>query len=163
MPDSGKTTCAKALARGGLVRLSVDDQMTALHGRIGKEHAEYEHLAVQAPVIEAVRRQLVSPLREGRSAVLDHGLGTRAARDDYKQLVADNGARWRLSTSRLIATSCCGDRRRRAGPSARRTPQAREAVRHRPASLRGRRRPAEGASCCSQALESASVKSLCDS
>ncbi|WP_406112621.1 AAA family ATPase [Streptomyces sp. NBC_01014] len=96
MPGSGKTTFAKALARGGVVRLSVDDQMTARHGRIGKDHPEREHLALQAPVIEDVRRQLVALLREGRSVVLDHGLGTRAVRDDYKQLVTEHGARWRL-------------------------------------------------------------------
>lgn len=96
LPGSGKTTFAKTLARGGVVRLSVDDQMTARHGRIGKDHAEHEHLSLQAPVIEDVQRQLVALLREGRSVVLDHGLGTRAVRDDYKQLVTDHGARWRL-------------------------------------------------------------------
>ncbi|WP_326737559.1 AAA family ATPase [Streptomyces sp. NBC_01022] len=46
MPGSGKTTFAKALVRVGVVRLSVDDQMTARHGRIGKDHAEHEHLAL---------------------------------------------------------------------------------------------------------------------
>lgn len=96
MPGSGKTTFAKALARGGVVRLSVDDEMTARHGRIGKDYAEHEHLALQAPVIEDVRRQLVEILGEGRSVVLDHGLGTRSARDDYKQIVTEHGAQWRL-------------------------------------------------------------------
>ncbi|MFI9585105.1 AAA family ATPase [Streptomyces sp. NPDC052236] len=96
MPGSGKTTFAKALERGGVIRLSVDDEMTARHGRMGKDHAERDHLTLQKPVIEDVRRQLAEHLRDGRSVVLDHGLGTRAVRDDYKQLVTEHGARWRL-------------------------------------------------------------------
>ncbi|MER8089875.1 hypothetical protein ACIO6T_34465 [Streptomyces sp. NPDC087532] len=67
----------------------MDDQTTARHGRIGKGHAEYEHLALEAPVIEDVRRQLVARLREGRSAVLDRGPGTHAVRDDYKELATE--------------------------------------------------------------------------
>ncbi|WP_326667851.1 AAA family ATPase [Streptomyces sp. NBC_01257] len=96
LPGSGKTTFATALARGAVVRLSVDDRMTALHGRIGKDHAASDHLALQAPVIEDVRRQFAALLGEGRSVVLDHGLGTRAVRDDYKGLVTECGGRWRL-------------------------------------------------------------------
>ncbi|AHH99197.1 hypothetical protein GCM10010174_49570 [Kutzneria viridogrisea] len=97
LPGSGKTTFAKALeAAGGVVRLSVDEEMTARHGRLGKDHAEHEHLALQAPVIQEVRRRLVELVREGHSVVLDHGLGTRASRDDYKQLVTEHGAEWRL-------------------------------------------------------------------
>ncbi|MFB7078107.1 AAA family ATPase [Streptomyces sp. NPDC056308] len=74
----------------------MDDQTTARHGRIGKDHVEYEHLALQAPVIEDVRRQLVTRLQEGCSAVLDRGLGTHAVRNDYRQLATEYGARWRL-------------------------------------------------------------------
>ena len=47
-------------------------------------------------MIEDVRRQLVQFLGEGRSVVLDHGLGTRAVREDYKQLVTEHGGTWRL-------------------------------------------------------------------
>ncbi|WP_443034987.1 AAA family ATPase [Streptomyces sp. BE133] len=109
MPGSGKTTFAKALARGGVVRLSVDDQMTARHGRIGKDHAEHEHLALQAPVIEDVRRQLVALLREGRSVVLDHGLAparSGTSTSSWSRSMAPGGG---SSTSRLITMSCCGD------------------------------------------------------
>ncbi|MEU1630857.1 AAA family ATPase [Streptomyces sp. NPDC020096] len=70
--------------------------MTARHGRLGKDHAEHEHLALQAPVIQDIRRRLVQLVREGRSVVLNHGLGTRATRDDYKRLVTEHGATWRL-------------------------------------------------------------------
>jgi predicted kinase len=96
MPGSGKTTFAKVLEQAGIIRISVDDQMTARHGRIGKDYAEHEHLSLQAPVLEDVRRQLVELLRAGRSVVLDHGLGTRVDREDYKQLIIDCGAAWRL-------------------------------------------------------------------
>lgn len=97
LPGSGKTTFAKALeAAGGVTRLSVDDEMTARHGRIGKDHPAHEHLALQEPVIEDVRRRLVELVREGRSVVLDHGLGTRTVREDYKRLSVEHGATWRL-------------------------------------------------------------------
>lgn len=96
LPGAGKTTYARMLERDGTVRLSVDDQMTALHGLLGRDYDEHEHFALQAPVVEDVRRQLVELLQAGRSVVLDHGLGRRAERDDYKRLVADHGARWRL-------------------------------------------------------------------
>jgi predicted kinase len=101
LPGTGKTTFALALEQQGVTRLSVDDQMTKLHGRIGKDHAEHEHLTLQAPVIESVRRQLIELVRAGHSVVLDHGLGRRAERDDYKQLVTDHGGTWRLVTFQL--------------------------------------------------------------
>ena len=101
LPGAGKTTFALALEQQGVIRLSVDDQMTALHGRIGKDHAEHEHLTLQAPVIEGVRRQLIELVRAGHSVVLDHGLGRRAERDDYKRLVTEHGGRWRLVTFQL--------------------------------------------------------------
>jgi predicted kinase len=96
LPGSGKTTYAKALAAKGIVRLSVDEQLIARHGRLGKDYPEAEHLALLGPIVDEVRQQLVELVRAGQSVVLDHGLGRRAERDDYKRLVTENGGSWRL-------------------------------------------------------------------
>lgn len=101
LPGTGKTTFARALEQQGVIRLSVDDQLTAMHGRIGKDHSEDEHLSLRAPVIENVRQQLVRLIQAGHSVVLDHGLGRRVDRDEYKQLVTDHGGVWRLVTFQL--------------------------------------------------------------
>ncbi|WP_144122936.1 AAA family ATPase [Catellatospora sichuanensis] len=101
LPGTGKTTFALTLEKAGVVRLSVDDRMTALHGRIGKDYAEHEHLTLLAPVVESVRRQLIELVQAGHSVVLDHGLGRRAQREELKQLVTEHGGTWRLVTFQL--------------------------------------------------------------
>jgi predicted kinase len=42
---------------------------------------------------------------QGRSFVLDHGLGQRAERDAFKRLTEQHGARWRLHVFRAIVRS----------------------------------------------------------
>ncbi|MGC4804533.1 AAA family ATPase [Micromonospora sp. DT233] len=96
LPGSGKSTYARALEREGVLRLSVDEQLIARHGRLGKDYPEGRHLELLGPVVEAVRGQLVAAVSSGRSIVLDHGLGQRREREEYKQLVTDLGATWRL-------------------------------------------------------------------
>lgn len=94
LPGSGKTTYAKALP--DVVRLSVDERLIARYGRLGKDYPESDHLSFLRTVTDEVQRELVEFVRNGRSVVLDHGLGTRAERDAYKRLVTDHGGRWRL-------------------------------------------------------------------
>ncbi|WP_446217768.1 Stf0 family sulfotransferase [Micromonospora sp. IBHARD004] len=96
LPGSGKSTYAEALESTGVVRLSVDDAVQARHGRLGKDYPADRHMSLLGPVVEDVRRQLVDLVRTGRSVVLDHGLGQRRERDEYKQLVESLGAEWRL-------------------------------------------------------------------
>ncbi|MBW4719748.1 AAA family ATPase [Saccharothrix obliqua] len=96
LPGAGKTTYAKALARQGVVRLAVDERVVARHGRLGRDYPESAHLALLGPVLAEVRRELVEHVRAGRSVVLDHGLGQRAERDEYKRLVTGAGGTWRL-------------------------------------------------------------------
>ncbi|MEU7919827.1 AAA family ATPase [Micromonospora zamorensis] len=96
LPGSGKSTYARALELTGVVRLSVDDVLQARHGRLGKDYPADRHVSLLGPAVEDVRRQLIELIRSGRSVVLDHGLGQRRERDDYKQLVESLGADWRL-------------------------------------------------------------------
>jgi predicted kinase len=96
LPGSGKTTYAKALQRKGVVRLSVDEQVIARHGRLGKDYPAAEHLALLGAITDEVQQQLAALIQDGQSVVLDHGLGSRADRDAYKRLVTQHGGRWRL-------------------------------------------------------------------
>ncbi len=96
LPGSGKSTYARALERTGVVRLSVDDELRARHGRLGKDYPAERHMSLLGPVVSDVRQQLVDLVRRGHSVVLDHGLGQRSERDEYKHLVTTLGAEWRL-------------------------------------------------------------------
>ncbi|MGX4734864.1 AAA family ATPase [Kitasatospora griseola] len=96
LPGAGRTTFARELEREGVVRLSVDERVVARYGRLGVDCPEPEHLALLESVVGEVRAELVEVVGAGRSVVLDHGLGTRAERDEYKRLVVRLGARWRL-------------------------------------------------------------------
>lgn len=96
LPGSGKTTYAKALQRRGVVRLSVDELVIARYGRLGKDYPEADHLGLLRTVTDDVRRHLAELVRDGRSVVLDHGLGTKAERDACKDLVTRHGGSWRL-------------------------------------------------------------------
>ena len=63
LPGSGKTTYAKALQWPGVVGLSVDAQLIARHGRIGKDYPESAHLALLRPIVEEVPVERAELLR----------------------------------------------------------------------------------------------------
>jgi predicted kinase len=97
LTGSGKTTYVKrVLEPAGAVRLSVDEEVFARHGRYGVDYPEYEYFEREAPVVAEVRDRLVGLVAEGRDVVLDHGLWRRADRDAWKKLVETVGGRWRL-------------------------------------------------------------------
>ncbi|GLY14674.1 hypothetical protein Kisp01_16890 [Kineosporia sp. NBRC 101677] len=96
LPGSGKSTYARGLERTGVTRLCVDELVQAQHGRPGKDYPGHEQPAREAPILAEVRRQLARLVLAGQSVVLDHGLGLRSDRDDYKKLVTESGGQWRL-------------------------------------------------------------------
>lgn len=96
LPGSGKTTAARRLEIAGVVRLSVDDEMRARHGRLGEDYPACEHLALLPAVVSLIRGRVAAEVAAGRSVVLDHGLGRRAERDEWKSFVESLGAEWRL-------------------------------------------------------------------
>jgi predicted kinase len=96
MTGSGKTTIAKVLETAGVVRLSVDEEVFARHGRYGTDYPEHEYFARERPVVDEIRQRMVELVRAGRSVVLDYGLWRRSEREDYKRLVERAGGRWRL-------------------------------------------------------------------
>jgi predicted kinase len=96
LTGSGKTTYAKRLEAGGAVRLSVDEEVYARHGRYGVDYPMDEYVERERPVVEELRRRLVELVESGRDVVLDYGLWRRSDRDAYKRLVEAHGGRWRL-------------------------------------------------------------------
>lgn len=70
--------------------------MIARHGRIGVGHRVGDHVGLLGPVLADIRLQLTALLGSGSSVVLDHGLGSRAERDDWKAEVERAGGKWRL-------------------------------------------------------------------
>jgi len=96
LTGSGKTTFAKALEAAGVVRLSVDEEVFAGHGRYGIDYPHHEYRARERPVVEDIRRRLIDLVHAGRCVVLDYGLWLRSEREDYKRLVQEAGGRRRL-------------------------------------------------------------------
>jgi predicted kinase len=96
LTGSGKTTFAKTLEAAGVVRLSVDEEVFARHGRYRIDYPEHEYPARERPVVEQIRQRMVELIQAGRSVVLDYGLWRCSERQDYKRLVERAGGRWRL-------------------------------------------------------------------
>jgi predicted kinase len=96
LPGSGKTTHARGLERMAVARVSVDERMIALHGRLGVDYGIEDHDALLGPVVEWAKTQILETLNRGESVALDHGLGTRIEREGFKQLAASANANWSL-------------------------------------------------------------------
>ncbi|GCB51580.1 ATP-binding protein [Streptomyces sp. NL15-2K] len=97
LTGSGKTTYARRrLESAGAARLSVDERVHARHGRYGVDYPERDYFALETPVVAEVREELVERVATGQDVVLDHGLWTRAARDEWKKLVEEAGGSPRL-------------------------------------------------------------------
>jgi len=114
-PGSGKTTYAKALEAGGVVRLAVAEETQARHGAPGVDYPASEHDDRQQVVLAELSQLLVAHVLAGRDVVLDHGLGHRTERDFYKQLVEDNGGQWFLINFTLDHSELIRQLERRIG------------------------------------------------
>ena len=110
LTGSGKTTFAKQLEARGIVRLSVDEEVFARHGRYGIDYHESEYHEKESPVVADVYRRLQGLVAAGRDVVLDAGLWRRADRDEVKKLVEAAGGAWRLVYFDVgrAGPSCCG-------------------------------------------------------
>ncbi|WP_258038753.1 ATP-binding protein [Streptomyces sp. SM12] len=92
LPGAGKSTLARALAEGGLVRLCPDDLMLQRHGVRGRDFARDQYLLLEQGVLADVASALQTHLAAGRDVVLDHGLWARADRDAWRGITTDAGA-----------------------------------------------------------------------
>jgi predicted kinase len=93
---AGKTTYAQALVDRGYVRLSIDEEIWRRFGRDAAEFDPDEYEGYKVVARQQLRQELVRLIRAGRSVVLDESFWNRAARDDYKALIAGHGGRWEL-------------------------------------------------------------------
>ncbi|MET7533505.1 AAA family ATPase [Streptomyces goshikiensis] len=87
LPGSGKTYLAEALAGAGLVRLCTDEEMHRRYGIYGVDYPRGTFTARERPVLEEIRSRVGALLGSGHDVVLDHGLWTRAEREDWRQTV----------------------------------------------------------------------------
>jgi predicted kinase len=121
LTGSGKTTYAKRLEAAGAVRLSVDEEVHARHGRYGVDYPMSEYFDRERPVVEELPRRLVELVESGHDVVLDYGLWRRSDRDAYKRLVEAHGGRWRLLYFKVdpqVLRQRLADRNRRADANA---------------------------------------------
>lgn len=94
---SGKTTFAQRLEQQmDFVRLSIDEEIWATHGRYGMDYPieMYEQLKVEAEI--NLRNELVHLLNEKRNVVIDFSFWQRKRRNEYKKLIEDGGGEWKL-------------------------------------------------------------------
>ena len=121
LTGSGKTTYAKQLEAAGAVRLSVDEEVFARHGRYGVDYPASQYFDLERPVVEELRRRLVALIESGHDVALDHGLWRRRDRDAYKRLIETHGGTWRLlylKADRDLLLQRLADRRVRADANA---------------------------------------------
>jgi predicted kinase len=121
LTGSGKTTYAKRLEAAGAVRLTVDEEVHARHGRYGVDYPASEYFDRERPVVEELRRRLVELVESGRDVVYDHGMWRRSDREAYKRLVEEHGGRWRLlylKVDREVLLQRLADRNRRGDANA---------------------------------------------
>lgn len=93
---SGKTTFAQRLEKRGFVRLSIDEEIWATHGRYGIDYPieRYEQLKVEAEM--KLRNELVVLLEAKRDVVIDFSFWQRKRRNEYKELIERAGGEWKL-------------------------------------------------------------------
>jgi predicted kinase len=121
LTGSGKTTYARRLEAEGAVRLSVDEEVYARHGRYGVDYPMSEYFDRERPVLEDLPRRLVELVESGHDVVLDYGLWRRSDREAYKRLVEAHGGRWRLLYFKVdpeVLRQRLADRNRRADANA---------------------------------------------
>lgn len=83
---SGKSTVARRLEAGGMVRLSYDQEAWN-RGLLVMPLPQATHEEIE----RHLRRRLIQLLEHGRDVVLDFSFWSRAMRDDWRRLVAEYG------------------------------------------------------------------------
>lgn len=90
---AGKTVYAKHLEADGYVRLSIDEEVWRRFGRYGIDYEPDEYARHSAAAEEALERQLLHLVAEGRDVVVDFSFWQRADRLRYQGLVLAAGGR----------------------------------------------------------------------
>lgn len=93
---SGKTTFSQQLEKQGFVRLSIDEEIWATHGRYGFDFSMEKIEEYKKEAERKLRDLLVKLIRDKEQVVIDFSFWQRAKRDQYKQLIEDSGRKWKL-------------------------------------------------------------------
>ncbi|KZZ83512.1 AAA family ATPase [Bacillus sp. SJS] len=93
---SGKTTFAQQLEKEGFTRLSIDEEIWAVHGRFGIDYREEEYEKFKEEAETKLQKQLEELIRNRKSVVIDFSFWQRARRNTYKQLIEEAGGEWKL-------------------------------------------------------------------
>lgn len=92
LPGSGKTNYAKELEKGGVIRLTLDEE---LFKKLGRKYAG-GHEEKQRQTKDELGELLREKVRAGQSVILDFGFWKKTERDEYKALVDGLGGEWKL-------------------------------------------------------------------
>jgi predicted kinase len=84
---AGKTVYAQRLEADGYVRLSIDEEVWRRFGRYGIDYELDRYAEHSATAEEALERQLLCLVADGRDVVADFSFRQRAARERYRRLV----------------------------------------------------------------------------
>jgi predicted kinase len=93
---SGKTTFAQELEKFGFIRLSIDEEIWATHGRYGIDYPVEKYDPHGQKAEFKLRNQLIDLIRDEQKVVVDFSFWQRSRRDEYKQLIEQNGGLWKL-------------------------------------------------------------------
>ncbi|RAU97949.1 ATP-binding protein [Paenibacillus sp. YN15] len=93
---SGKTTFAQKLEKEGFVRLSIDEDIWATHGRYGVDYPERNYESYKEESEIKLRGVLVNLIQAKHPVVIDFSFWQRQRRNEYKQLIERHGGVWEL-------------------------------------------------------------------
>lgn len=93
---SGKTTFSKQLEKEGFVRLSIDEEIWAVHGRYGMDYPIEKIEDYKLEAENKLRNLLIKLITDKKQVVIDFSFWERAKRDQYKQLIENSGGKWKL-------------------------------------------------------------------
>ena len=93
---SGKTTFSKILEQEGFIRLSVDEEIWATHGRWGIDFPMEKFDEYRKAAENRLRNRLVELIHEKQQVVIDFSFWDRVRRNQYKKLIEDSGGKWKL-------------------------------------------------------------------
>ncbi|MGD6958295.1 AAA family ATPase [Rossellomorea aquimaris] len=93
---SGKTTFSQQLEKKGFVRLSIDEEIWATHGRYGIDFPMERMEKYKEEAESKLRNDLLKLIHDKQQVVIDFSFWDRARRDRYKQLIEKSGGKWEL-------------------------------------------------------------------
>jgi len=93
---SGKTTFSQELEKEGFVRLSIDEEIWATHGRYGIDYPTEKIEEFQKDAERKLRDRLIQLIYAKQHVVIDFSFWNRERRDEYKQLIENAGGKCKL-------------------------------------------------------------------